>query len=266
MRARRALRIGLGLLGLLWPARAAAQLSPPGLGPAETATWTAIGVRQDLDALRRRELMTYLGTGTIRQHDDVNPLGRPSIWVLNQELYDHFRTDLFYSIALSYRRQKQYEPVAPHAAADAPLKQELRLYGRFGRTFGLGRLKLTSAFRPELRGFFGAGLGGHEEPLELRFRLKTQVAWTVDLSGVHRVLASGEVLAAVARDREGAWSSLAYRESRLCLYYSISPKRAPLVVDVGYMNDVLGTGAALVDVHYLAVDIVWHSPLARPKS
>ncbi|WP_031289906.1 hypothetical protein, partial [Sphingobacterium sp. IITKGP-BTPF85] len=41
-----------------------AQISPPGLGKAKTASWSAIGLKRQLDSTGTKEALTYLGLGT----------------------------------------------------------------------------------------------------------------------------------------------------------------------------------------------------------
>ena len=252
---------------LLGVPAAYAQLSPPGLGPTKTASWTALGVRQALDAVGRRESVTYAGMGTISQPDGYNPFADPAIFVLNEEVYDRFHENWSYSVALSYRRQYQYEDEAPFALADPAIQHELRLYGRISGAFEIARLKLVNTLRPEIRSFFADG-GPASEALQFRFRLRSQATVRLDPEDTHRLVMSAEVLTTVAKERaEGqttrTWSSLDYSESRFCLYYSWNGEE-PFSFDVGYMNDLMGRGASLADAHYLAFDFVWKNPFGAP--
>jgi hypothetical protein len=231
---------------------ASAQISPPGLGAAQTAGWLALGARQDLDARDRRESMTYVGLGAVSDIEGADPLRRPAIVVVNQELYDQFAPQWTYSLALSYRRQNEYEE--GHVALR---QRELRVYGRFSHVCKRGRFKLTDTLRPEARNFFG----GAEETFQFRLRARAQLAVAVDRAGQHRVLGSAEALGALNRT-PAQWSAFRYTESRFCLYYSLD--REPVAFNVGYMNNLLGRGAQLIDVHYLAFDITWKNPFGKP--
>jgi hypothetical protein len=66
-------------------------------------------------------------------------------------------------------------------------------------------------------------------------------------------------LNSIARPR----GEFAYRKSRFCLY--CSPDREPwaVVLNVGYMNDSIGRGSAMADVHYLAFAVTWVNPFGR---
>lgn len=245
--------------------RAQAQLSPPGLGPAHTASWFATGIRQDLDAAQRWESMTYAGFGATSQPDDYNPLQRPALFVLNQEFYDQYAKSWLYSFAVSYRRQNEYEGTSPYGAADPSFKHELRFYGRYSHALSISRFKLVSTLRPELRTFYSPDLGA-QEFLQFRARFRSQGKWQLDEKGVHRIIASAEVLASIGKTHtHSGWTDFGYRETRFCLYYSLSVPSWPFVIDIGYMNDLLGTARPLTDVHYLAFDITWDNPFGTPK-
>jgi len=256
---RLALAALLALLVSLDATAAAAQITPPGLGEVGTAAWTALGVKQTLDGARRREYVGYLGVGSTSRPDGHSPYGRPAILVLNQELYDHFHPRWLYALALSYRRQNE---LALHdGVAHEVHLQELRLYGRYALVLARRRVHGQLTFRPELRGFVGGDFSPVEQPFQLRLRLKAQAGVALDRAGAHRLIGSAEALASVARDRTAAsrFTELAYRESRFALFYAIRA-RERVVVDVGYMNDLLGCGAQRIDVHYLALDVVWLNP------
>jgi hypothetical protein len=250
-------------LGLM-ASRAAAQISPPGLGEATTALWTALGLRQELDRARRWESMTYLGVGRISRPDGYDPLQRQAIGVLNQEFYHRPREHLLYSFALSYRRQAEYASSPPYERASPAATNELRLYGRVSHVQKVGPFKLVNTFRPELRTFFPSSPAPEEEFLQLRFRARSQLTWALDREAVHRLVASGEALASIRKThRPEAWSDFGYRESRFCFYYSLHPQALPFSIDLGYMNDLLGSRQPLRDVHYAAFDLVWENPFGR---
>lgn len=238
----------------------AAQLSPPGLGEAETAAWMAAGVRQDIAT--RFDSVSYLGFGTISHPHDADALRKPAMVVLNEEISDQFHPHWRYSLALSYRHQCLYADEPPYARAERGSRQELRVYGRLTHVFARGRFKLSDTIRPELRSFFAPGLHPYEdEPLQLRARARSQLAVALDAHAEHRVVGSAEVLASTAKER-GRWTSFAYRESRFCLYYSLARSGSSLVFDLGYMNNLIGYGGKLADVHYLAFDVVWKNPFS----
>jgi hypothetical protein len=248
---------------LLWlQSSAEAQITPPGLGDAQTATWAALGLKQSLDASERRQYASYVGFGATSEHAPFDPSEHPNIFVFNHELFDHFRPHFQYSLGLSYRRQDSFERKGE--ALREKHVQEARMYGRFSFVLDHRRLKLVSTFRPELRGFVGLDFGPAQEPAQVRLRFKTQLAVRLDASGEHRVLAAAEALAATSRERRqrARWSALSYRESRFSLFYSVRASRQ-LTVDLGYMNDLLNHDAPLTSVHYVALDLIWIDPFRR---
>jgi hypothetical protein len=70
------------------------------------------------------------------------------------------------------------------------------------------------------------------------------------------------MLFAISKENEPEkqWSKFDYKESRLTLYYSLSPHEIPFIFDVGYMYNIIGKGTDSSDVNYLAVDIIWKNP------
>lgn len=99
---------------------ASAQISPPGLGLANSASWFAVGVRQELDTLKAWQSVTYIGIGRKSNPDNYNPLAKPAILVMNQEFYHQFHHHWQYSFALSYRRQDEYEKLSPYEHESPP--------------------------------------------------------------------------------------------------------------------------------------------------
>lgn len=86
-----------------------AQVSPPGLGKAKTASWWVLGLKRKLDSAGTKEALTYIGLGTKSTPDDADPFHKQAIWVLNHEVYHKFAPNQQYSYALSYRRQSVYD-------------------------------------------------------------------------------------------------------------------------------------------------------------
>lgn len=259
--------LGLGLCALSWlqVGRAAAQISPPGLGEGQTASWEALGLRQDLDAARRVSSLGYIGVGSISDPDEPNAFHKLAILVVNEEVTQRVREHFWYAVALSYRRQNEYEHTPPFRPAAISPRHELRLYARASYVLAWDSIKLTHTLRPELRSFFAPHSEDEEARLQLRLRLRAQLAFGLDRDGQRRILASAEALGSIAQSHAPAgWGNFGYRESRFCLYYSHRLERAPLTLDVGYMHNLLGRGTPH-SVHYVAVDLVWDDPFGVRK-
>src|SRR6478609_6797214 len=120
--------VTLVIVFILWNTSLIAQISPPGLGVAHTAQWVALAVRQKLDSANTKQLVSYVGLGRISNPDDYNPVEKSAIFVLNQEFYNQFREHWQYSLALSYRNQREYESVPPYEEGVPSAKQEFRIY------------------------------------------------------------------------------------------------------------------------------------------
>lgn len=246
------------LVLLLFTARTSpAQISPPGLGTANTAAWMALGVKQDLDSAKQKQLVTYLGMGRKSDPDNDNPYHKPAIFVVNEEFYHQFKKHWQYSVALSYRRQNEYAHTAPFEKADPGIRQELRAYGRLSYLLKKSRVKFVGTLRQEFRSFFAPGFTPWREDMQLRTRLRAQLTLELDAHKTHRLVGSAEAL--FASSHENAWSAFAYGESRFCAYYSLSPQHIPFMFDLGYMKDVIGQNH-VEQVDYIAVDVIWLNP------
>jgi hypothetical protein len=204
--------------------------------------------------------MTYVGLGRKSNPDNYNPLFKPAIFVINQEFYHQFHSRWQYSVALSYRRQNQYTDDPPYKFDNPKLEQEFRLYGRLSYIFKTSRLKLIPTYRQEFRKFYSPDFKSVEENFQLRSRFRLQLTVNLDARKIHRLIASSELLFSISKEtKPGTWTNFAYRESRFSLYYSLSPKSLPFILNLGYMNNLVGTKNNY-DVHYLAVDIIIENP------
>ncbi len=242
---------------LIFCTTALAQLSPPGMGGTNTALWSAVGVKQGLN--EKNTSMTYVGFGRISGANEGDPLGMPSIFVVNQEFYHKFSPDWKYSFAVSYRRQHEYDESYEDKEKDA-INQEFRVYGRLQYTADFGDTKLTTTLRQEVRKFYTDNFAQLPNDFQLRTRLKAQYAVPLDIAGMSNLMGSAEALFAVSNDSSEGWGSMVYKETRFCLYYNFSPQSLPVAFDVGYMNDLIGHGSHTVDASYLAFDVIVKDP------
>lgn len=246
------------LLLLLLPLhRLQAQISPPGLGETHSAYWSATGVNQKLDT--KNSSLTYIGSGRINGPQGENPLDKPSIFVVNEEIYHTVNRNFSYSYALSYRRQHHYTYKNIDAEAD-DIQQEYRAYGRMSYTLSSANFKWKNTLRQEVRRFFTADFADVKNSLQLRTRIKTQVSAGLDANKVNNITASAEALFSDAHNHNGGWAGYSYGESRFCLYYTYKPETLPVTFDLGYMNDLIGHGHSMTDASYVAVDIILENP------
>lgn len=248
-----------------------AQISPPGLGKTNVASWFAFGIRQSLHPTIKAQSFTYIGFGRISNLSNYNPFQKPAIFVINQEFYHQFDKHWQYSLAFSYRRQDEYEFTSGPLQEYPVIQQEFRLYGRYSYLLEGRRLKLIGTFRQEVRKFFNNDFSEAEDNWQFRTRLRTQLAITLDQKKLFKMVISAEALFSIVHQEHPLrWNNFNYKESRFCLFFSYAPQQLPLVFDIGYMNNLVGTENNIFDAHYLAVGIIWENPFEglkhkRPK-
>ncbi|WP_167032529.1 DUF2490 domain-containing protein [Chryseobacterium sp. Tr-659] len=243
-----------------------AQISPPGLGDAHTAFWSAFGVKRQLDSLGKKHSMSYIAIGRKSSPDQDNLFSKQAIFVLNHEVYHSFAPHQQYSYAISYRRQPQYESEAPYHKEST--EQEFRVYGRYAYTFNLGKKwKLKNTIRQEFRKFFDADFHKVEEDFQLRTRIKSQLTYNLSPKNNQKLALSAETLFSISHmnEPEADWGSFGYREMRITAYYMFNIPHSPFTVDIGYMDDLIRGSNSIHHggVHYLAADLVWNIPYKR---
>ncbi|WP_160140235.1 DUF2490 domain-containing protein [Chryseobacterium sp. c4a] len=243
-----------------------AQISPPGLGDAKTAFWSALGVKHNLDSVGKKQTMSYIAIGRKSTLDNDNLLAKQAIFVLNHEVYNSFAPHQQYSYALSYRRQPEYEKEAPYNKEG--IEQEFRIYGRYAYTFDLGKkLKLKNTVRQEFRKFFDADFHKVDEDFQLRTRVKSQLTYNLSPKNNQKLALSAEALFSISHfnEHDQHWNSFGYREMRLSAYYMFNIPNSPFTVDIGYMEDLIRGSQSIHHggVHYLAADLIWNIPYKK---
>lgn len=257
--------IAIGILGCVG-STVKAQISPPGLGDAHTAFWSAFGVKRQLDSLGKKQTMSYIAIGRKSNPDNDNLFAKQAIFVINHEVYNSFAPHQQYSYAISYRRQPEYESEAPYEKEKT--EQEFRIYGRYAYTFDLGKkLKLKNTIRQEFRKFFDADFHKVEEDFQLRTRIKSQLTYNLSSTNNQKLAISAEALFSVSHlnEPEQHWNSFGYREIRLSAYYMFNIPHTPFTVDIGYMDDLIQGSKSIHKggVHYLAADLIWNIPYRK---
>ncbi|MGG5209936.1 DUF2490 domain-containing protein [Chryseobacterium sp. MIQD13] len=240
-----------------------AQISPPGLGDANTAFWSAFGVKHQLDSLGKKQSLSYIALGRKSSPDNYNPVSKQAIIVLNHEVYHSFAPNQQYSYAVSYRRQPKYESSAPYEKEAT--EQEFRIYGRYAYTFNLGiKWKLKNTIRQEFRKFFDADFRKTEENFQLRTRIKSQLTYNLSNKNNQKLALSAEGLFSTSylNEPEQKWTSFGYREMRIGVYYMFSIPNSPFSIDIEYVNNLIRNSRSIKKggVHYLAADLIWNLP------
>lgn len=238
------------------------QISSPSIGETNLAAWFALGIRQDLDTIDKKESMTYVGFGRSSQPDNYRILQRPTVFVVNQEYYQKFGKSWQYSVALSYYRDKQYKKEFPFQLSSPSVQQEIRAYGRIGYFLNFSVFKLTLSFREEFRNFFNQKFGAMNKNLELRSRLRLQLRYKIDPKKIHQIELGLEALGRTQHYLStNKWKPFEYSETDLYLYYSYSPTKIPFTFDFGYMNYI---SPKFRSTQYFGFDIVWNNPFGEP--
>ncbi|MBS0618748.1 MAG: hypothetical protein JSR44_11205 [Spirochaetes bacterium] len=237
-------------------------ISPPGLGPSNTASWFVTGVQQYLDKKREIKSLTYAGVAHLSTTQSDNPLEKQGIFVLNEEVYHQWSPYWQYSLALSYRRQNEYEDGEDALNSNPATKQEFRAYGRYTFSLPFGQFKWTLAYRQEFRRFLSTNFENIDSLYQFRSRFKSQVIWKVDNAGKHRFTLAAEFLFSTSRLQSGLWTPFGYKETRLGFYYTLLPQETQVSYSVGYMNDIIGYGNSLVDDNYFTFEAVFLDPFS----
>ena len=246
-----------------------AQISPPGLGDAKTAFWSAFGVKRSLDSSGKKQTLDYIAIGRKSSPDNDALFSKQAIFVLNHEFYHSFAPHQQYSYALSYRRQPQYKTDAPYEKEGT--EQEFRVYGRYAYTFDLGKKwKLKNTVRQEFRKFFDADFKKAEEDFQLRTRIKSQLTYHLSSKNDQKLAVSAEALFSTSRlnEPEPHWTAFGYREMRIAAYYMFTIPNSPFTVDIGYMDDLIRGSRSIHKggVHYLAADLIWNIPYKKKEA
>lgn len=203
--------------------------------------------------------MSYVGMGRISGSESLNPISKPLIFVINQEFYKQLKNKLKFSLALSFRNQKEEIPSKNKIVN----QQELRFYGRISRSFNAGKLKITPTFRQEIRKFFVPDGLEDDESFSFRSRFRVQLSFNLNSDESKKIILSDEQLFSVDKDDVTKnWTDFKYNESRFMLYYSVSPKKSPVIINIGYMNNLVG-GSHPYDASYVAFDIILKNPIQK---
>lgn len=235
------------------------QISPPGLGNANTAFWSALGVRQNLDSIGKKQILTYVGFGSKSDIDHYNPFQKQALYVLNSEITVKLPKNQTYSYAISYRRQAEYNPDSPYEKEG--IEQEFRVYGRYAYTLPFNRWKWKNTFRQEFRKFFDTDFKEVSQNLQLRTRLKSQISYQIAKKNKQSIAFSAEALFATSllNGEDRRWTTFAYKEARFGLFYSTNIPNTPLSMDIGYANNQIRNNKDKPwGVHYLSLDLVWN--------
>ncbi|MCO5260645.1 MAG: DUF2490 domain-containing protein [Crocinitomicaceae bacterium] len=240
------------------------QIVPPALGDTYTSTWIGIGVKQKLNTENKLGWLsdTYFGVGRISGKGSFNPFQKQGIIILNQEFYHQFHKNWEYSLAASYRNQDLYEKNEPYNHANPRFKHEFRFYTRFSYKLKFKRYEFVPTLRQEFIKYNNPDLSNYKENIRYRLRFRLKFSVTLDEQKLHKLTVYSEQLFYTAWMSNGTTKKFNYSDSRFSFYYSYSPAKAPIIIDIGYMNNLMGSKKAKSG-HYLAIDVIWLNPFKK---
>ena len=245
-----------------------AQITPPGLDGSRVVGWVALGFTQAINS--RLALATYAGTSTQSSLGDYNPLGKPAISVINQEVSYQFTPHWQAVIAGSLRSQALYEEEAPYELKNPGIRQELRTYARLFFRHQHGKINWAHSFRPEYRRFYTANWQDWTTPLQIRLRLKSQFSIPLNRNQTTQLVVANELLSVIDKRTvppaiESRWSDYRLTEDRLALFVRHLLPKPDLWVDTGLMNQFSwdATNQKIRYTLYLSVDFIFRDPFKK---
>ncbi|WP_159800945.1 DUF2490 domain-containing protein [Flavobacterium sp. MK4S-17] len=231
-----------------------AQITPPGMGHTQTASWLAFGVKQKLDD--KNSLNAYIGAGRISTPGSLNPFKKHSALVINAEIGHKFSKGWKYGYSLSYRQQNKYDDRELYPASHPSFIREARLYGKLSHTLEGTVFKYAFTLRQEARAFFTPDFHAAGEDAQLRTRIKAAATIPLRDDNSDKLTGTAESLFTLGHEQQAGWDNYKYSESRFSLYYSHNLKNLPVIIDAGYINILKGHGNDTSDSSYIAMDII----------
>jgi len=247
---------------------ASAQISPPGLDDTNVVLWGAVGFNQQLG--QKWSVTAYVGGSRESNPNNLSVLHKQAIFVVNQETQYQFNSHWQLSFCSSLRFQNIYKEDAPYLSDDPDLRNEIRYYLRLYYRQTVGKIGLTYSFRPEYRGFYEPDWSTWaSRPVELRFRLKIQANVPLNSSKTNQFIIGNEWLSVTddKRNSEGNlyWSTYAFTEDRVTTYFRHVFKKPSLIVDVGYMHQILVQQGKIGYIGHFAFDLIFQNPFGKPS-
>ncbi len=235
-----------------------AQITPAGLGKTNTAFWTVVSFRQDLDTAKKWQSVTYLGVSSVSGQGSYDPFQHKGIIVLNQEFYHQIHKNFQMSYAVSYRSQYEYLEEPPYDPRPQEFFREFRFYTRLIASHAPPRVRFAFTTRFDFRSFTTPEMKTHRETFQFRTRFRGQVILNLTKDKVHRGIFAAEALISTKYSEipSPTWSPFAYKDARFALTYSLSPKNHPIIYNTGFMFNLIDTGKNAFLATFFNVDIV----------
>ena len=230
--------------------------------------WGAIGINQQLS--NRWSVTVYAGAARESDPDNVKPLTKQAIFVVNQETQYKFNAHWQLLLGLSFRSQERYQEQAPYEPQHPAFRDEARYYLRLYYRHNVGKVAMIYSLRPEYRSFYNTRWHTWDKtPLELRFRLKVQAAIPLNELKSNQFIVGNELLSATdyerGVDRSLHWSHYAFTEDRFTTYFRHIFKKPSLIVDLGLMHQVKFDNGERDYIAHLAFDVLFLNPFGTKK-
>ncbi len=245
-----------------------AQITSPAVEGSRLGGWAALGFTQTVGS--RLALATYAGMSSQSSLKNYNFLEKPAISIVNQEVSYQFTPHWQAVIAGSARSQLLYEQEAPYERRNPGIRRELRLYARIFFRHKQGKLNWAHSFRPEYRRFYTADWQNWITPLQLRFRLQSQLSFPLNTAQTTQFVVANELLSAIDKRTvlpatDPRWSNYRLTEDRLALFVRHLLPKPGIWVDGGLMNQFRWDVANQKIRYslYLSVDLVFRDPFSK---
>lgn len=251
------------LLACLLCVELSAQISPPGLDDTNTAVWGAVGFLQNFG--KKWSTTFYVGTSFDSNPNNISPIQRPAIAVINQESLYKFNNHWQIALCTSYRTQNEYNEENPFEASDPSLRKEIRYYLRmYYRNTILKKGSIYYAFRPEYRTFFDHWDPWSPVAVELRLRYKAQASYPINESKSNQIVVGNEILTTTDDVKDGAghshWSHYKMTEDRFTTYFKHIFSKPEVILNVGIMHQIKTDHQYIA---HLAFDVIWQNPFSK---
>lgn len=227
------------------------QISAPGITKNGSASWLAIGIQRELK--ENQSINAYLGIGRVSSSIHYNPFQIHSIHVVKAELKQKLASNWSVGLGISHRVQ-QLNDISIETIA----RQEFRLATFIKKKWQVKRTEFSISGKEEFRLFFDKDFHHWEEPIQWRTRFKAKFGVALDSKLRHKMSVSSEELFPISKHSnvKHSWGKFHYGDTRVCLYYSYSPKNTCLTIDLGYMSDFISYSTKRRQVDYMMVDLI----------
>lgn len=238
------------------------QVIPPGIGKTNLAYWIAGSIQQEIDSKRKWTSNTYIGVATESHPDQYNPFRKMGIIIVNQAFQHQFYKHWRISVEALYANNYKYFEQSPYSLS--AIQQEFRLYGRLSYTWNIGKvMEITPTYRQEMQKYFTTDFQHPNETFRIRSRFRIKLGFHLTRDKQHQLLLFSEQLFSTSYLLNSqSWTPFQYKDSRFSLYYSFSPKNTAVTLNLGYMNNLIGTQNRW-STHFIAMDLVWKNPFGK---